>query len=152
MRAWFGSIAGVTFLKRLANLLRPKPSPPLPSIRVTAEGIELLQGGESLAMQQWIHVNRIIAYKCDRFVVDEIRIGFLEHPSSDRWFEISEEYGGYSLALDQIHARFPSIPKNWFSQVAQPPFERNETVLWDAVGGAIGSTAEDSSSSEAPGG
>ncbi|MCP5022355.1 MAG: hypothetical protein GY930_11335 [bacterium] len=51
----------MTFLKRLANLLRPKPSPPLLSIRVTAEGIELLQGGESLAMQQWIHVSRAMA-------------------------------------------------------------------------------------------
>ncbi len=147
IRTWFGNIGGVTFLKRLADIFRPKPSLPPPSIRVTAEGIELLQGDESLAMQEWVHVKRIIAYKHDRYVVDEICIGFLEHPDSDRWFEISEEYGGYSQALDRIHAHFPSISRDWYSVVVQPPFERNETVLWDAVGASIGRSADDSSSS-----
>ena len=118
-------------VNRLAEVFRQKPPEPPPSIRVTQDGLDILRGDDMLASVRWSDVKKIIAYKYDLFATDEICIGFLASPDADSWLEISEHWSGFSEATNMMEAIFPSIPKNWYTQIMVPAFERKETVLWD---------------------
>ena len=121
---------------RLAELLHRKPCAsrmPRAFVRLTQGGLEVgPTGEETVASVRWSDVRRIIAYKHDLFGTDEICVGFLTAADADSWLEVSEEWSGFREAVNKMEELFPSIPKNWYGEVSVPPFERKETVLWDA--------------------
>ncbi len=92
------------------------------------QGFELLIG-EKLTNTDWNEINRILAYKVDLLSVDEICL-FVEI-DKERSFEISESTKGWFVFGKKIRKIFPEIKETWEFDIAIPPFERNETELYN---------------------
>jgi hypothetical protein len=49
--------------------------------------------------------------------------------------EVPEEWEGFVGLMERMLERFPGIPADWYLKVMQPAFERNETILYERLGG-----------------
>jgi len=115
----------------LAKFIYREPPVQPPTVRVVEDGLQVIRGVDVLASARWSDVKQIITYKHDLFSTDEIRVGFLAATEADSWLEISEEWSGFKEAIARMEELFPSIPGDWFWEVAVPAFDRKETVLWE---------------------
>ena len=92
------------------------------------QGFELMLDGK-LTKTDWNEIDRILAYKVDLLAVDEICL-FVDI-DKERSFEISESTKGWFVFGKKISEIFPEIKENWEFDIAIPPFERNETELYN---------------------
>lgn len=74
----------------------------------------------------WQDIVKIVAYKVDMWSVDEIRIDI---ELTDKFYTITEEFHNWDQFIKIIETKF--LIEDWFPQVAFPPFERNETILFE---------------------
>ncbi len=75
----------------------------------------------------WNRILKIIAYKADLLTIDEVR---LEIWDNDGGITITEEEDFWKDFTGRILEQYPEIDKEWFSKIIQPPFARNETVIY----------------------
>jgi hypothetical protein len=75
----------------------------------------------------WRDLERIIAYKLDRITYDIICLR-LYWPGSD--LLISEDELGWYQFSNRLNTALPAIKKGWEEQVALPPFETTETLVY----------------------
>ena len=102
-----------------------EPSPePAPDIEFDDDGFTV--GPRDI---RWASVVRIRTYKIDLFSVDCICLLFELDDESP--LELTEESNGFNRFMDAMLERFPAIPPDWYATVMQPPFERNEAVLFE---------------------
>ncbi|WP_445731715.1 hypothetical protein [Mariniflexile sp.] len=97
-------------------------------------GFELMLNGK-LTKTKWNEINRILAYKVDLLAVDEICL-FVDI-DKERSFEISESTKGWFVFGEKIREIFPEIKETWEFDIAIPPFERNETELYNRNKNAV---------------
>ena len=78
----------------------------------------------------WDSVVSILAFKVDRWTVDEIRLAF--ELRDGRRVEISEECGGYPELVRELPERLVGCAafEDWWPKVAFPAFEANLTVVF----------------------
>ncbi len=81
----------------------------------------------SLIVREWTHVVAIRAFKLDLLTFDEIRFSF--EFENDPPFEISEDQPGFERFIEAVESRFPQV-RGWRDKVMQPPFARNDTLLY----------------------
>lgn len=86
---------------------------------------------EKLIEIKWGEINKITAYKIDLITIDEICL-FVE-AKNGKQFEINESLKGWNLFNEKLIEKFPSINKKWGKEIAIPPFERKETVLYNRI-------------------
>jgi hypothetical protein len=76
---------------------------------------------------KWAEIERLIAYKQDLMTTDEICMDIV----FNNWqATISEETPGWYQFVEKTKLVFPNIPKNWDTEIAQPPFATNLTILY----------------------
>ena len=75
----------------------------------------------------WLDIREISAYKIDLVTTDEVR--FSLSISSGQDVMVSEEQAGFNELTSSLVAAFPSIA-GWQSQITNPAFARNYTVLY----------------------
>jgi hypothetical protein len=98
--------------------------PPAPDIELTDDGF--LFGARRI---RWSVVRRIRTYKIELFSVDCICLWF--DLDGEQPLEMTEESNGFNGFIDALLEAFPTIPPDWYGTVMQPPFERNEAVLFE---------------------
>ncbi|QEE51318.1 hypothetical protein FUA48_17615 [Flavobacterium alkalisoli] len=76
----------------------------------------------------WNDIRRVIAFKEDLITVDCIYITI--ELETDEYFSIHEDTPWYDEFMKKLEENI-QISQTWFSDVAFPPFERNETVIYD---------------------
>lgn len=76
----------------------------------------------------WLDVELITSYKLDLFTTDEICVDIIFKEGKLTFPESSP--GWYQL-FTKLKEQFPSISKNFPSQIMQPPFATNYTVLFE---------------------
>jgi hypothetical protein len=101
----------------------PAEPPPAPDILLTDDGFTV--GARTV---RWSAVTRVTTYKIDFFAVDCICLSF--ELDGEPTLELTEESNGFNDFMDELHERFPTIPADWYATVMQPPFARNEAVLF----------------------
>jgi hypothetical protein len=115
------------FLSRISSMFaaaKPRaPEEPAADIELTEDGFTL--GARSI---RWSAVSRIKTYKIEFFSIDCICLLF--ELDGEPPLEVTEESNGFSGFMDELIERFPTIPPDWYGTVMQPPFERNEAVLY----------------------
>lgn len=106
----------------------------------TAEGVSWLDASSSIRTGsaaesapgfRWSQVSAVTAFKRDLLTVDLLCIAFvLEEGTS---LEANEEMDGWSALMDSLPVHLSGVPvyRDWALQVLQPPFARNETVLFE---------------------
>jgi hypothetical protein len=104
-----------------------------PLVRVTEGGFDLLDGKTQAVIRsvRWADVAKIQTYKLDLLTTDCICLLF-ESMSGQPPVQVSEEWKGFSALFNPLTAAFPSIPRNWYTEVMTPAFETKQTVLYDA--------------------
>lgn len=76
---------------------------------------------------KWTDIERLVAYKQDLLTTDEICVDIIYN----NWqTTITEETRGWYQFIEKTKLIFPSIPKNWDSEIVHPPFETNLTILY----------------------
>lgn len=76
---------------------------------------------------RWSEVEEIIAFKQGLFSYDSICLAY--RLKSGAAVVISERTAGFNEARVAMEAAFPSIPPDWFLEIAIPPFDASVTVL-----------------------
>ena len=85
--------------------------------------------GKLVAQVDWAEVLEIVAWKEDLFTYDIICLGFRVREDGAYW-QINEEFDGYSEFHTELNRRFPEIKPDWVMDVAFPAFARNRMTLW----------------------
>ena len=76
---------------------------------------------------KWVDIERLIAYKRDLMTTDEICLDIV----FNNWqTTINEETLGWYQFVEKTKVIFPSIPKNWDTEIVHPAFETNLTILY----------------------
>jgi hypothetical protein len=91
-------------------------------------GFKLIIDGK-LTEIKWNEVSLLIGYKIDALTTDEICL--YVRTRKGKSFEISESSKGWFEFNRRMKNEFPSVNKNWEIEIAHPPFERNQTILYD---------------------
>lgn len=79
-------------------------------------------------MIPWSAIRAIVTYKRDLFSYDGIFIAF--KLGDDDWIEVCEDEPHFAAFVDDVHERFPDVPRDWRYKVMFPAFETNYRVLW----------------------
>jgi hypothetical protein len=112
----------MSLIEKLKNLLLRKSNFNNISISLNSEGFFI-----NHVCNYWNDVTEIIGYKIDLFTYDSVRIRLtLDKQIS---VEIDEDQSGFDDFAVELEKRFPSI-KDWRLKIIQPPFARNETLLY----------------------
>ena len=77
----------------------------------------------------WTDISQINVYKVDQYTVDRID---MEIVYSDEALTINEELPGWYQFVLKTKEVFPTIPKDWDSEIVQPPFVTNYTTIYDS--------------------
>jgi len=88
-----------------------------------------IEDGCSHCVVAWASVSRIIAYKIDLFVVDEICIDVVV--DTGKRCELDESMDGFSDFVENMERSLIGIEKEWWHKVAFPAFETCEIVVYD---------------------
>lgn len=98
-------------------------------ISLYEDGFKINYGKETTAFK-WFEINKLTAFKIDRFTVDDICLSI---ESNTKTVIVSEEYEGWPIFVDKLLIEFPEINENWEEVIAIPAFERNETELYNKL-------------------
>jgi len=79
----------------------------------------------------WSGVTSVSAFKRDCYVVDLICLAF--RMADGTVVELNEEMEGYQELVHAMVVRYPSIPKDWWQEIAFPAFETHWKTLWSSV-------------------
>lgn len=77
---------------------------------------------------KWNDIERLVGYKADLFTIDEIRMDIVYN---NYQITISEETPGWYQFLEKIKSIFSTIPKDWDTEIIQPPFQTNCMILYE---------------------
>ena len=81
---------------------------------------------------KWADIDALVAYKSDLLTTDEICLDIV-------WGEwqttITEQTPGWHQFIEKIKTIFPGIPPNWDTEITQPPFAENRTILYQRESG-----------------
>jgi len=77
---------------------------------------------------KWADIERLVAYKKDLMSSDEICMDIV----FNNWqITINEETPGWYQFVEKTKVIFPSILKNWDTEIVHPAFETNLTILYN---------------------
>ena len=120
-----GGSAMTSLLRRLIGRLCWRQ--PTRAVRVSDDGLMLVDGDRSLGHFAWDEVAEIVTFKRDLGIVDDIRLAFrVEHA----WVEVSEDDDGWAELTNAVARHFPAVPPDWLQSVMFPPFEACERVIF----------------------
>ncbi len=122
-------------MRALASLLKPTPTPAFEVVRDDG-GLTLLaylkDEIEPRWTIRWRDITEISAWKDDCVTTDLICIGLNAVGRHDQTFSFDEDTPGYEAAIAELERRF-TLPEDWWSEVAFPPFHECHRTLWRAA-------------------
>lgn len=97
-------------------------------IGYTDIGFKLTEN-EEVSHFNWSDIETIFCFKEDHFTTDEICMDiFFNDKTSIR---LTESTPGWYQFNKRLSNAIPSVCENWFTEVVQPPFATNMTLLFD---------------------
>lgn len=119
-------------IRGLAARFRSRRERPSLVVEVGAEGVALRVGDDTRSIR-WEHVTRVLTYKRDLGLTDEVVL-VLEYPGPDGAtlrFPVSEEWPGFADLFEVLPERFPGLSPEWYVRVMEPAFKTNFTILYE---------------------
>jgi hypothetical protein len=111
----------LTFWKKWKKIER------IEKIKLTENGFKVNLDGD-ITQFEWNEIDKLIGFKIDRFTIDDI---CLRIEAENKISIAAEEFNGWRKFITELLNYFPKIDKNWEGIIANPAFERNETVLYN---------------------
>lgn len=97
------------------------------SISCSDEGFAVATGGRTVLVARFDEIVRALSFKRDELVTDLVCVEI--ELADGRTIELHEEIAGFDGWVRRLEA-LPGAEADWRSRVIQPPFARNETVLF----------------------
>jgi hypothetical protein len=99
------------------------------TVDLTENGFLINYNGE-ISQFEWNEIDKLTGFKFDRLTIDEICLNI---EAENKIAIATEDFIGWRKFMTELLNKFPEIDKNWEGIVAQPPFKRNETVLFSRI-------------------
>lgn len=101
----------------------------MPNVIFDDVGFSVCKSGEVIDRCKWEEVERIVAFKRDHGIHDEI---CLQIDINGRTYpiELSEEFGDYQKFTNALEQYLTSVRPDWWSKVAFPAFDENAIVVF----------------------
>ena len=115
------TISCLIFLKKGKNHIR------IEELELLQDGFRVNYDGE-ITKFQWSEINKLTGYKFDQITMDVI---CLKIDANGKTVTVTEDFNEWRDFMNTLLTKFSTIDKNWEEVIAKPPFERNETVLYD---------------------
>lgn len=77
---------------------------------------------------KWDEITELNVYKKDLLTIDRIE---MEIVYGDKLVTISEDLPGWYQFVLKTKSIFPTIPKDWDSEIVQPPFATNYRTIFE---------------------
>jgi hypothetical protein len=121
----------VRWLKNYLNWRRRETERRDPQIVLGSDGFSLIGpvSGDLFGSVLWRDVQEVRAFKMDLLTTDCVVL-VLDLLGGKPPVQVSEEWPGFAEFRAELLSRLPAIPAEWYSDVVQPPFERNFRVLY----------------------
>ncbi|TNE81470.1 MAG: hypothetical protein EP332_03515 [Bacteroidetes bacterium] len=97
-----------------------------PSLQILPDGFSIVLGDEQTTLN-WSEIEKITAYKVDRFTVDEVQLSIA---IKDAIVFVSEEMENWMSFVEEMSTQLPELESDWIVNVTLPAFERNERVIY----------------------
>ena len=98
-----------------------------PEILIDDDGFTSRDDGNQPFSVAWQTIIEIRAFKSDLFTVDEVV--FVLTTDTGKRIALTEEQPEFTPFIAALESHFPSV-SGWEAKVIQPPFARNETILY----------------------
>lgn len=95
------------------------------SIKILPDGFSIQTNKEQHSLN-WSEIEKITAYKVDRFTVDEVQLSI---ETKDAVVLVSEEMENWMSFVEAMSIQLPELESDWLVKVTLPAFERNERVI-----------------------
>ena len=99
------------------------------TVDLIENGFVINNNGEITSFE-WTEINKLTGFKLDRLNIDEI---CLKIEAENKKAIITEDFMGWRTFMTEVLTKFPEIDEHWEGVIAQPAFERNETVLFNRI-------------------
>ena len=96
---------------------------------ITDVGVRLLKRDNEVWAFRWEDVTRVETYKRDLLSVDMICLDFSVE-AQQFVYPTHDEMDGFDTLCRELARYFPSVPEDWWSDVAFPAFATNHRVLY----------------------
>ena len=96
-------------------------------IILTKNGFKIIFD-EVITEYNWSEIDKLTGYKFDQITIDVI---CLKIDAKEKTAIVTEDFKGWRDFMNTLLTKFAEIDKKWEEIIARPPFERNETVLYD---------------------
>jgi hypothetical protein len=101
----------------------------LETVELTENGFIVNYNGE-ITQFEWNEIDKLIGFKFDRLIIDEICLNI---EAEYKTAITTEDFIGWRNFMNELLKNFPEIDENWEGIIAQPPFKRNETILFNKI-------------------
>lgn len=98
-----------------------------PSIQKADTFFEIITQKETYKIE-WSEITKITVYKENFITIDEIR---MEIEYKNEFFTLTEEIENWQEFKKDLNLKLNLLDKNWESNIVQPPFKRNETIIFN---------------------
>jgi hypothetical protein len=116
-------------LQRFANRFRQPTSEPK-RLEITDDGLALFERDREIYRFRWADISKVETYKRDLFSVDMICLDFSVGAHQIAYMT-HDEMDGFSELSSRLTRYFPSIPSDWWSEVAFPAFATKHRILYE---------------------
>jgi hypothetical protein len=97
---------------------------------ISDDSLTLIESDREIYHFRWSEVSRIETYKRDLFIVDMICLDFVVD-THEIVYVAHDEMNGFSDLAARLTHYFPSVPPDWWSEVASPAFATKHRVLYE---------------------
>jgi hypothetical protein len=97
---------------------------------VSKDGLGLLEGEREVYRFKWTEVSKIETYKRDLGTVDMICLDFTLS-AQHIVYMANDEMAGFDELTKHLTRDFPTVPVDWWSDVAFPAFATNHRILFE---------------------
>ena len=97
---------------------------------VSEDGLALLDGEREVYRFKWAEVSKIETYKRDLGTVDMICLDFTLS-AQHIVYMANDEMAGFDELTKHLTCDFPTVPVDWWSDVAFPAFATNHRILFE---------------------
>ena len=113
----------------LKGLIRQRQKTKESSLRVTNEGF-YIESEISNAYIGWLDITKLTVYKMDLIAIDLVCLEV--EAKLSKTYIIHEEMEGWTEVITEMN-RILNLDSNWLANVTLPPFQRNETIIYQKV-------------------
>ena len=114
-------------MQALKSFFAERKHPKITRVEASDHGLTVWSNDRTRQALEWSSIEKIFTYKVDCYAYDSIWLAFVVGKNE---IHIHEEADGFEQLVQRMLTVFPSVDREWYATVMQPPFAENLIVLY----------------------